>query len=71
MDQDNLQKQLQDQSEPTQTGQQLVELVEAIQNVQVDTPEAKLNETSISDNNGNRIELNQDLSNSNDFEKNY
>jgi len=35
----------------------LVSLIEALQAVDTDAPLAKLNETSITDNNGGRIEL--------------
>lgn len=35
----------------------LVVLVEALQTVDIDAPLAKLNETTIADNNGGRIEL--------------
>lgn len=50
-------------NEPGQTstdGQSLSDLVGALQSVDTQTPEAALNATSISDNNGGRIELNQD-----------
>jgi hypothetical protein len=40
----------------------LVELVAALQAVDEDAPDAELNATSISDNNGGRIELNNTVS---------
>lgn len=42
------------------SGQSLTDLVEALQSVDTNKPEASLNATSIDDNNGGRIELNQD-----------
>jgi hypothetical protein len=43
--------------EPPHEDDGLVELVEALQQVDASSPLAKLNETSITDNNGGRIEL--------------
>lgn len=40
--------------------QSVADLVGALQSVDTTTPEASLNATSIEDNNGGRIELNQD-----------
>lgn len=42
------------------SGQSLTDLVGALQSVDISKPEAALNATSIDDNNGGRIELNQD-----------
>ena len=50
-------------SDPTQdTGNDpsLVDLVDALQSVDPSSPEAPANATSIDDNNGGRIELNED-----------
>lgn len=50
-------------SEPVSTpdsSQSLTDLVGALQSVDTSKPEATLNATSIDDNNGGRIELNQD-----------
>lgn len=44
------------QPKPAQTG--IPQVVKVMQSVKTDTPEAKLNTHSISDNNGGRIELN-------------
>lgn len=54
-----------DQQHPTESnnndsGQPLADLVDALQSVDTTTPEATLNATSIEDNNGGRIELNED-----------
>ncbi len=43
--------------EPPHADDGLIELVEALQQVDTSSPLAKLNETSIADNNGGRIEL--------------
>ncbi len=43
----------------------VVELVDAMKKVKTDTPEAKLNTDSMSDNNGGRITFNEDLAGSN------
>ena len=42
------------------SGQPLADLVDALQSVDTESPEASLNATSIEDNNGDRIELNED-----------
>lgn len=42
------------------SGQPLADLVDALQSVDTEAPEAGLNATSIDDNNGGRIELNED-----------
>ena len=42
------------------SGQPLTDLVDALQSVDTESPEASLNPTSIDDNNGGRIELNED-----------
>ncbi|KKR80402.1 MAG: hypothetical protein UU73_C0003G0291 [Candidatus Daviesbacteria bacterium GW2011_GWA1_41_61] len=42
------------------SGQPMADLVDALQSVDTTTPEAALNATSIEDNNGDRIELNED-----------
>lgn len=47
----------------------VTEVVKILQLVDVVKPEAKLNETSISDGQGGRIELNNDKIIVNDFEK--
>lgn len=44
------------------SGQPMVDLVDALQSVDTQSPEASLNATSIEDNNGGRIELNEDPS---------
>ncbi len=44
----------------TNTGQVLSDLANTMKSVDTKSPEAKLNTTSISDNNGGRIELNED-----------
>ena len=49
--------------EPTQdsdSNQNLTDLVDALQSVDPSSPEAPANATSIDDNNGGRIELNED-----------
>lgn len=51
------------------SNQSIPNIVNILQSVDTKSPEAKLNATSISDNNGGRIELNQNLANTNDFEK--
>lgn len=38
-------------------GDNLVSLIEELQNIDIDSPMATLNETTMSDNNGGRIEL--------------
>ena len=48
---------------------QVTELVKILQTINVTKPEAKLNESTISDGKGGRIELNNDKIISNDFEK--
>ena len=57
---DNNQPQPVDSS--SDSGQPLTDLVGALQSVDTTTPEATLNATSIEDNNGDRIELNEDSS---------
>lgn len=50
-------------SEPTQDSgndQNLTDLVDALQSVDTNSPEASSNATSIDDNNGGRIELDED-----------
>ena len=42
------------------SGQPMADLVDALQSVDTQAPEASLNATSIEDNNGDRIELNED-----------
>ena len=42
------------------SGQPIADLVDALQSVDTEAPEADLNATSIEDNNGGRIELNED-----------
>lgn len=49
-----------DSSNNNDSGQPLVDLVDTLQAVDTNTPEAALNATSIEDNNGDRIELNED-----------
>lgn len=52
--------------EPTQDSsndQNLTDLVGALQSVDTDSPEASSNATSIDDNNGGRIELDEDSPN--------
>lgn len=45
-------------------GKQVIELISVMQSVKTDTPEAKLNKTTISDNNGDRITLNDHMTTS-------
>ena len=66
---DNNQQQLTDSSEGSNSGQALTDLVDALQSVDTTTPEASLNATSIEDNNGDRIELNEDPANPNVIKK--
>ncbi len=42
---------------PTPSGSVLKEIIDRLRSVETDSPQAKLNETSISDNNGGRILL--------------
>ncbi|MDO8498402.1 MAG: hypothetical protein Q7S44_01315 [bacterium] len=42
------------------SGQPMADLVDVLQSVDTESPEANLNATSIEDNNGDRIELNED-----------
>jgi len=51
------------------SSQSLADLVDALQSVDTEAPEAGLNATSIDDNNGDRIELNEDPSNPNVIKK--
>lgn len=44
-------------AEPPHEDDGLIELIEALQQVDTNSPLARLNETSIDDNNGGRIEL--------------
>ncbi len=46
--------------QPTSTQQAIPSLVQVMQKVKTDTPEAKLNKHSIDDGNGGRIEMNDD-----------
>ena len=63
-------KQPTDSSESSNSDQaQLTDLVDALQSVDTTTPEASLNATSIEDNNGGRIELNEDPSDPNVIKK--
>ena len=52
------------QQQPTDSsgdsGQGVADLVDALQSVDTEAPDAGLNVTSIDDNNGGRIELNED-----------
>lgn len=57
---DNNQLQPTDSSNNNDSGQPLADLVDALQSVDTNTPEAALNATSIEDNNGGRIELDED-----------
>lgn len=49
-----------DPAQATGNDQNLVDLVDALQSVDPSSPEASLNPTSIDDNNGGRIELDED-----------
>ena len=49
-----------DSNESSNSSQPMVDLVDALQSVDTESPEASLNATSIEDNNGGRIELNED-----------
>lgn len=51
------------------SSQPMVDLVDALQSVDTESPEASLNATSIEDNNGDRIELNEDPSDPNVIKK--
>lgn len=53
------------QGQPQSPSQVLPELVNTMKSVNTNTPEAKLNETSMSDNNGGRITFNEDKINTN------
>ena len=55
---DNNQQQTPDSS--SDSGQPLTDLVDALQSVDPSSPEAPANATSIEDNNGGRIELDED-----------
>ena len=67
---DNNQPQPTESGESSNSGQaQLTDLVDALQSVDTTTPEATLNATSIEDNNGNRIELNEDPADPNVIKK--
>ena len=57
---DNNQPQPTDSNDSSNSSQSLADLVDALQSVDTTTPEATLNATSIEDNNGDRIELNED-----------
>ncbi len=48
-------------SDHSAKGKSIANLVEALQAVDPNSPDAEANKTSISDNNGGRIELNEDL----------
>lgn len=52
---------------PTDSQQAIVSLVHEMQKVKTDTPEAKLNKDSMSDNNGGRITFNDELTKSQTF----
>lgn len=58
-----------EQVEPTEAEQNLAGMVDALQDVDTQAPNAELNATSISDNNGGRIELNEDLAGPNVIKK--
>lgn len=58
-----------EQVEPTEAEQNLAGMVDALQDVDTQAPNAELNATSISDNNGGRIELNEDLDGPNVIKK--
>lgn len=58
-----------DSNNNNDSGQPLADLVDALQSVDTNTPEAALNATSIEDNNGDRIELNEDPSDPNIIKK--
>ncbi|MBI3103653.1 hypothetical protein HYZ05_01810 [Candidatus Daviesbacteria bacterium] len=66
---DNSQQQTSDSSNNNDSGQPLADLVDALQSVDTESPEAGLNATSIDDNNGGRIELNEDPSDPNVIKK--
>lgn len=57
---DNNSQQVNNPAPVPDSGQSLTDLVGALQSVDTSKPEASLNATSIDDNNGGRIELNQD-----------
>ena len=57
---DNNSQQVNDPAPAPSSGQSLTDLVGALQSVDTNKPEASLNATSIDNNNGGRIELNQD-----------
>ena len=63
MNTDDPPQQSTESNESSNSGQaQLTDLVDALQSVDTTSPEASLNATSIEDNNGGRIELNEDPS---------
>lgn len=64
---DNNQQQVTNSS--NDSGSVLTDLVDALQSVDTQSPEASLNATSIEDNNGGRIELNEDPTDPNVIKK--
>lgn len=60
MNNDNPNQSPQPTNSNSDSGPALTDLVDALQSVDTTTPEASLNATSIEDNNGGRIELNED-----------
>lgn len=50
-------------SNPSPKGKNLADFVEALQSVDLNSSDAEANKTSISDNNGGRIDLEEDLNN--------
>ena len=62
-DSSQLQPNASDPTQDTGNDQNLVDLVDALQSVDPSSPEAPANATSITDNNGGRIELDEDSPN--------
>ena len=60
---------LQPSNTPQNTQHSIQTVLQSLQTVNINSPESQLNATSISDNNGGRIELNQDALNVNNLEK--
>lgn len=66
---DNNQQPSTDASNNNDSNQSVADLVDALQSVDTTTPQATLNAASIEDNNGGRIELNEDPSDPNAIKK--
>lgn len=69
MDTDEPNKTPQPTDSSNDSGSALTDLVDTLQSVDMESPEASLNATSIADNNGGRIELNEDSTDPNVIKK--